>query len=170
MAPSSKHRFERQESWRLKRVKVNWRRPRGVTSRMRKEDKGWPIKVKVGYGNRASERGLHPRGLRERLVRTESDLEGLDPKVHLVRLSGKLGERRRLVLLDRVKALNVHIVNPGKEEARPPEGETGTGESKAETLGEGSVTAGKTKEDEKGLESSSVKEGVKSEGPEEHQV
>ena len=170
MPPASKHRFNRQESWRLKRVKVNWRRPKGVTSRMRKEKKGWPIKVKVGYGARASERGLHPRGLMERIVRTESDLEGLDAKVHLVRLSGKLGERRRLVLLDRVKALNVHIVNPGKEEARPPERETRTVESKVVTLKESRVSARTTREDEKSLESSSVKEDRKSESSEEDQA
>jgi large subunit ribosomal protein L32e len=110
--------FRRQETWRLKRVKENWRRPRGVTSRMRKEKAGWPPKVKAGYGTKASGRGLHPRGLIERLVKNESDLEGLDPKKHIVRLSARLGERRRLILLDRVKALNVHVANPGKEEAR----------------------------------------------------
>ena len=86
---------------------------------MRKEKSGWPPKVKVGYGTKASTKGRHPRGLIERLVKDESDLEGLDPKLHIVRLSGRLGERRRLILLDRVKALNVHVANPGKEEARP---------------------------------------------------
>ncbi len=116
---TSKTRFKRQESWRLKRVKENWRRPRGVTSRMRKEKNGWPAKVKVGYGTKASGRGLHPRGLIERLVQNESDLEGLNPKTHIVRLSGQLGEKRRLVLLERVRTLNIHIANPGKEETRP---------------------------------------------------
>ena len=116
---ASKTRFKRQESWRLKRVKENWRRPRGVTSRMRKEKKGWPSRVKAGRGSAASTRGLHPRGLIERLVRNEADLEGLNPKVHIIRLSGRLGERRRIVLLERAKSLNIHIANPGKEETRP---------------------------------------------------
>ncbi len=115
----SKHRFKRQESWRLKRVKESWRRPRGVTSRMRKEKNGWPPKVKVGYGTAASTRGLHPRGLIERLVRNESDLEGLKPKTHIARLSRQLGEKRRLILLERIRSLNIHVANPGKEEARP---------------------------------------------------
>ena len=116
---ASKTRFRRQESWRLKRVKENWRRPRGVTSRMRKEKNGWPALVKVGRGSAASKRGRHPRGLIERLVRNESDLEGLNPKLHIVRLSGRLGEKRRLTLLDRVRSLNVHIANPGREETKP---------------------------------------------------
>ena len=115
----SRTRFKRQESWRLKRVKENWRRPRGVTSRMRKEKKGWPALVKVGHGSEASKRGRHPRGLVERLVRSESDLEGLNPKLHIVRMSGRLGEKRRLTLLDRVRSLNIHIANPGREETKP---------------------------------------------------
>jgi len=117
--PASRTRFKRQESWRLKRVKENWRRPRGVTSRMRKEKKGWPALVKAGRGSAASTRGRHPRGLIERLVRNEADLEGLNPKVHIIRLSGRLGERRRTVLVERAKSLNIHIANPGKEETRP---------------------------------------------------
>ncbi len=116
---ASRARFKRQESWRLKRVKENWRRPRGVTSRMRKEKKGWPALVKAGRGSAASTRGRHPTGLIERLVRNEADLEGLNPKVHIIRLSGRLGERRRIVLVERAKSLNIHIANPGKEETRP---------------------------------------------------
>ena len=116
---ASRTRFKRQESWRLKRVKENWRRPRGVTSRMRKEKKGWPTLVKAGRGSAASTRGRHPRGLIERLVRNEADLEGLNPKVHIIRLSAQLGERRRIVLVERAKSLNIHIANPGKEETRP---------------------------------------------------
>ena len=116
---ASRTRFKRQESWRLKRVKENWRRPRGVTSRMRKEKKGWPALVKAGRGSAASTRGRHPRGLIERLVRNEADLEGLNPKVHIIRLSGRLGERRRIVLVERAKSLNIHIANPGREETRP---------------------------------------------------
>ena len=116
---ASRTRFKRQESWRLKRVKENWRRPRGVTSRMRKEKKGWPALVKAGRGSAASTRGRHPRGLIERLVRNEADLEGLNPKVHIIRLSAQWGERRRIVLVERAKSLNIHIANPGKEETRP---------------------------------------------------
>ncbi len=115
----SKTRFKRQESWRLKRVKENWRRPRGVTSRMRKEKNGWPALVKAGRGTSAATKGRHPRGLIERLVRNEADLEGLNPKLHIVRLSGSLGERRRIILVERAKSLNIHIANPGKEETRP---------------------------------------------------
>ena len=111
--------FKRQESWRYKRVRENWRRPRGVTSKMRKEEKGWPAKVKAGYGSDSSVRGLHPRGLIDRLVWREAELEGLDPKRHIVRVSARVGERKRLGIIAKAKEHNFHIANPGKEESRP---------------------------------------------------
>ena len=86
-----------------------------MTSKMRKEEAGWPAKVKVGYGTAAATRGLHPRGLQERLIHRLSELEGLDPKIHIVRISARVGER----LLDELRQRNFHIANPGKEEERP---------------------------------------------------
>ena len=128
MANNSKPAFIRQESWRYKRVKPAWRRARGVTSKMRKEESGWPAKVKVGYGTAAATRGLHPRGLQERLIHRLSELEELDPKIHIVRISARVGERKRLALLDELRQRNFHIANPGKEEERPVTPEEPTAE------------------------------------------
>jgi len=114
----SKPEFRRQESWRYKRVKENWRRPRGVTSKMRKEESGFPAKVKNGYGTAGSTRGLHPRGLVDMLVWREVELEKLDPKVHIVRIAARVGEKKRRGILAKAKDLNFHIANPGKEEGR----------------------------------------------------
>src|SRR5947199_10781092 len=119
MPNNNKPAFIRQESWRYKRVKPAWRRARGVTSKMRKEEAGWPAKVKVGYGTAAATRGLHPRGLQERLVHRLSELEGLDPKIHIVRISARVGERKRLRLLDELRQQNYQIANQGKKEERP---------------------------------------------------
>ena len=119
MANNSKPAFNRQESWRYKRVKPAWRRARGVTSKIRKEESGWPAKVKVGYGTAAATRGLHPRGLQERLIHRLAELEGLDPKIHIIRISARVGERKRLSLLDEIRHRNFHIANPGKQEEKP---------------------------------------------------
>jgi large subunit ribosomal protein L32e len=119
MANTSKPAFNRQESWRYKRVKPAWRRARGVTSKIRKEEAGWPAKVKIGYGTAAATRGLHPRGLQERRIHGLSELEGLDPKIHIIRISARVGERKRLTLLDEIRHRNFHIANPGKKEEKP---------------------------------------------------
>src|SRR2546426_8875239 len=115
---ASRPEFRRQESWRYKRVKENWRRPRGVTSKMRKEESGFPAKVKNGYGTASATRGLHPRGLVDKLVWREVELEKLDPKVHIVRIAARVGEKKRRGNLTQAKELKFHIANPGKEEGR----------------------------------------------------
>lgn len=111
-----KPRFTRQESWRLKRLHNAWRRPKGVTSRMRKDKGGWPVRVKVGYGTTVTSRGLHPSGLSERRVEKGSELDGLDPKSHIVRFSSRVGERKRLALLARAREFGLRVANPGREE------------------------------------------------------
>ena len=144
---SSKPDFKRQESWRYKRVAENWRRPRGVTSKMRKEESGWPAKVKVGYRTASRSRGLHPRGLIERLVYREKDLEPLDPALHIVRISRGVGERKRLTIVAKATERNFHIANPGKEKTRPvaetseePEPAIDVAESPIDEAGGGSET------------------------------
>lgn len=123
MANTTKPAFVRQESWRYKRVKPAWRRARGVTSKIRKEEAGWPAKVKVGYGTAARTRGLHPRGLQERRVYKLSELDALDPKIHIVKIAARVGERKRLLILEELRQRNFHVANPGKTQERPVEPE-----------------------------------------------
>src|SRR3989440_10884409 len=110
----SKPEFRRQESWRYKRVKENWRRPRGVTSKMRKEESGFPAKVKNGYGTASATRGLHPRGLVDTLVWREVELEKLDPKGHIVRIAARVGEKKRRGNLSKAQEYNIHNTDPGE--------------------------------------------------------
>jgi hypothetical protein len=43
----------------------------------------------------------------------------LDPKIHIIRISGRVGERKRRALLDEIRHRNFHIANPRKEEEKP---------------------------------------------------
>jgi len=156
MPNNNKPAFNRQESWRYKRVKPAWRRARGVTSKIRKEEAGWPAKVKVGYGTAAATRGLHPRGLQERLIHRLSELEGLDPKIHIIRISARVGERKRLTLLDELRQRNFHIANPGKEEEKPVSAEEPTADESP--ISEQTQTASKTSEIEGVTEESADQE------------
>jgi len=110
----------RQESWRYNRVKESWRRPRGVTNKTRRRKRGWPKRVSVGYKTPNELRHLHPSGLREVRVDRVEDLERLDAKVCVARISHTVGEKKRVTIIDRAKELQIRIVNPGvkgKEEA-----------------------------------------------------
>lgn len=99
---------------------------------MRKEESGFPAKVKNGYGSAGPTRGLHPRGLVDTLVWREVELEKLDPNAHIVRIAARVGEKKRRGIISRAKDLNFHIANPGKEEGRALTGTPIVEEEKAQ--------------------------------------
>jgi large subunit ribosomal protein L32e len=116
-------RFIRQESWRLVRVKEGWRRPRGKNSKMRLGMRGWPKIVKIGYKKNRKGRGLHPSGLEEVIVRRPADLEKINAKTQIIKISHTVGERNRIAIMERAQALELTVANPGlkKPEAAPAE-------------------------------------------------
>ena len=104
--------FRRQESWRYKRVKESWRRPRGIDSKMRKKVKGWPRSVEVGYRAPKKTRGLHPSGYAEALVYNADDVEKVSPTTQVIRIAGTVGARKRVEISARAEERGIHILNP----------------------------------------------------------
>jgi len=109
---SRRPEFVRQESWRYKRVKPSWRKPKGIDSKMRLRVKGWPKIVKVGYRGPAAVRGLHPSGFRDVLVYNASDLERLNPQTDVARIAHTVGARKRMEILAKAKELGIKVLNP----------------------------------------------------------
>jgi large subunit ribosomal protein L32e len=110
-------RFNREESWRYKRVKSAWRSPRGKTSRVRRSKDGWPAVVKIGYSRPAAMRGIHPSGLRDVLVYRPSDLDKLDANTQVARIAHTVGERKRVAIVEEAKKKDIRILNPGLKKA-----------------------------------------------------
>ena len=106
--------FKRQESWRYKRVKESWRRPRGIDSKMRKKVKGWPSSPEVGYRGPKLARGLHPSGYEEVLVRNVDDVRKVDPKTQAIRIAHQVGARKRVEISAMADELKIHVLNPMK--------------------------------------------------------
>jgi len=109
---SRRPEFVRQESWRYKRVKPSWRKPKGIDSKMRLRVKGWPKIVKVGYRGPAAVRGLHPSGFRDVVVYNASDLERLNPETDAARIAHTVGARKRMEILAKAKELGIKVLNP----------------------------------------------------------
>lgn len=79
--------------------------------------------MKIGYRSARSARGLHPSGLQEVTVRRPEDLDSIDPKTQIVRISSSIGERKRIAIVERVQSLQLKATNLGvkKSEASPAE-------------------------------------------------
>ncbi|MCD6164433.1 MAG: 50S ribosomal protein L32e [Candidatus Odinarchaeota archaeon] len=115
---SKKPDFVRYESWRYKRVKPNWRKPKGIDSKVREKRKGWIKMPDVGYRSPKVVRGLHPSGFEEVLVYRPEDLEKLDPTKHAVRIAHTVGTRKRLAILEKAEELELVVLNPTEEVRR----------------------------------------------------
>jgi large subunit ribosomal protein L32e len=107
-----KPKFRRPESWRYKRLNTGWRRPKGIDSAIRKREKGQPKMPRIGYRTPAKLRGYHPSGMKEVLVHNLKEMEGLHPKIHAIRIAHRVGDRKRMAIIDRADDLGIRVLNP----------------------------------------------------------
>ena len=103
--------FLREEWFRYKRVPKNWRRPDGITSKMRRNFKYRPSKVRVGFRGPKDVRGLHASSFEEVVVNNVNDLEGINPKTQAARIGGTVGTRKRTDIGKKAEELNIRVLN-----------------------------------------------------------
>jgi len=103
--------FLREEWFRYKRIPKNWRRPDGITSKMRINLKYRPSKVRVGFRGPKEVRGLHSSGFEEVIVYNVHDLEGVNSKTQAARIGGTVGTKKRIAIEKKAEELDVRILN-----------------------------------------------------------
>merc|ERR1711976_450613 len=106
-------RFTRWEYEDFDKLKPNWRRPRGIDSRIRRQFRGTKKMVSIGYGTNKQTRFLLPNGFKKFLIRNLSDLEVLlmNNRVYCGEIASNLSSRKRKLILQRAQELNVRITN-----------------------------------------------------------
>ncbi|MEM5793265.1 MAG: 50S ribosomal protein L32e [Candidatus Aenigmatarchaeota archaeon] len=109
--PRKKPKFLKQGINYLKRIRVRWRRPRGRDSKLRKKEKSKGKIPNPGYGAPKEMRGLHPSGFEEVYVQNLRDLEKIDPKKQVGRLSSTLGKKKREMIIKEAKERNIRLLN-----------------------------------------------------------
>lgn len=119
-----KPKFVRQESWRYKRLKENWRRPRGIDNKMRRKIKGWPATVNTGYRGPKAARGLHPSGYQDVLVHNAEQIEEMNPKTQAIRIAHTVGGRKRAEILVTARKKEIQVLNLGEIREKAAKEET----------------------------------------------
>ncbi len=105
-----KPKFKRQRT-RYKKLKENWRRPRGMNSKQRKGKKETPKKPSIGYGQPREIRGLHPSGYEDKLIHNPNQIEKLNPEKHAIRIAGSVGKRKKEKIIEKAEDKNFKIIN-----------------------------------------------------------
>lgn len=121
-SPINKHKKVHKRSKRFTRfehedfagkMKPNWRRPRGIDCRVRRQFKGNKPLVKVGYGQNKNTKYYLPNGFKKFLIKNEKDLELLlmNNRVFAGELAKNLSAQTRAKIVKRAKELNVKLTN-----------------------------------------------------------
>jgi len=136
-------KFERQESWRKKRISKVWRKPDGIDSKARRRAKGWIHLVEIGYRGPRKVRNLHPSGYEEVMVRNVDDLAKINPETQAARVAHTVGMKKRAEIYLRAGERHIYVLNPLLEEKPKAEAEE---ETKEEAAVEESEKTEKTRE------------------------
>lgn len=94
------------------RIKLAWRRPRGIDNKKRAKIKYMGCSPSIGYGQPSEIKHQHPKGLLEVLVQTPSEVKGL--KEVVVRIAGGVGRVKREAIIKLCEAAKIHVVNKSK--------------------------------------------------------
>ena len=93
------------------RVKSRWRYPRGMHSKVRQRHKGRPALPSTGYGAARETRGKHESGLEIVMVHNAAGLDLLNKESQGALISGTVGNKKKLVLLQSAKDKGITIIN-----------------------------------------------------------
>ncbi|XP_078485153.1 rl32 protein [Ciona intestinalis] len=109
-------KFIRHQSDRYKKLAPNWRKPKGIDSRVRRRFKGQYLMPSIGYGSQKKTRHCmrDHHGFRKLLVHNVRDLEVLmmSNRKFAAEIAHAVSSRKRKVIVQRAGELNIHVTNP----------------------------------------------------------
>ncbi len=103
--------FIRTDAHKKKKLKIKWRRPRGIQNKRRLRKRGYLIVVKKGYRTRKQTRGLIRDELKLVMINNISELECIDKNSELIVISSDVGNKKRLEILEQTKKQELNVVN-----------------------------------------------------------
>jgi large subunit ribosomal protein L32e len=114
--------FKRDGFGKKRQLSDSWRKPRGQHNKQREQKKAKGALPKPGFGSPVAVRGMHPSGFFEVLISSPTELEGIDPKTHAVRIGATVGDRRRAGIQEKALGSGFKVLNARsatKKETKP---------------------------------------------------
>ncbi|KAK4337073.1 hypothetical protein RND71_043703 [Anisodus tanguticus] len=106
-------KFTRHQSDRYHRVKLNWRKPKGIDNRVRRRFKGERFMPNIGYGSAANTKFMLPNGFRKVVVNNLKELEVLMMlnRQFCAEIGHAVSAKKRKLIVERAKQLSIHVTN-----------------------------------------------------------
>ncbi len=103
--------FARQQSEYVSSLeKKQWRAPKGMHSKLRRNMRGKMKHPSIGYSSPSKVRYLHPSGFIPILVHNADQLDAVGKEYGII-LSARVGQRKRLDILKRAHELGLNVLN-----------------------------------------------------------
>jgi len=109
-------KFNRHHSDRYKRVKISWRKPRGIDNCVRRRFKGKTIMPNIGFGSNHKTRNISVNGLLKVQVFNPNDLNMLimSNRKFEAEIGKGVGKKKKSIILKKALNLDIKISNPCK--------------------------------------------------------
>ncbi|KAK8654102.1 hypothetical protein V6N13_128079 [Hibiscus sabdariffa] len=106
-------KFKRPQSDRKISVKENWRRPKGIDSRVRRKFKGCTLMPNIGYGSDKKTRHYLPNGFKKFVVHNVQELELLmmHNRTYCAEIAHDVSTKKRKEIVERAAQLDVVVTN-----------------------------------------------------------
>ena len=117
-------KFRRHQSDRYRKLKPNWRKPKGIDNRVRRRFKGQILMPNIGYGSAKKTKHMLPNGFRKVLVHNVKELEVLMMmnRRFCGEISHSVSSKKRKDIVERARQLSIKLTN-GNARLRTEENE-----------------------------------------------
>ncbi|KAH7640794.1 ribosomal protein L32 [Dermatophagoides farinae] len=106
-------KFRRHQSDRYRKLKPNWRKPKGIDNRVRRRFKGQILMPNIGYGSARKTKHMLPNGFRKVLVHNLKELEVLMMmnRRYCAEIAHSVSSKKRKEIVERARQLSIKVTN-----------------------------------------------------------
>ena len=109
--------FIRQDIHKRKKLKLKWRKPKGIHSKIRHHFKGRRKMPSPGYKSPRAASGMHSSGLMPVMVFSVKDLTAVSKGKDGIIISGSVGMKKKYEILKKIRDFGLEVLNLNADKA-----------------------------------------------------